>query len=74
MTDHSTLRVALLAAIPVTDESIVDPAIFERLRRHWTNLSQGSHANTRDSLIVEGMAAKWLRKRFPIELKAKRTS
>lgn len=74
MTDHSTLRTVLLAATPVTGESIGNPALFERSRRYRLDLSHESDANTCDSRIVESMVAKWLPRQIPVECTAQRAA
>ncbi|MGH8355805.1 MAG: type I restriction-modification system subunit M N-terminal domain-containing protein, partial [Pseudomonas sp.] len=58
MTDHSTLRAALLAAVPATGESIGNQSLFERLQGRLPGLSLEAYQAVRDALVEEELLAK----------------
>jgi len=58
MTDHTTLRSALLATVPATGESIGNQLLLERLQGQLPDLTLEQYRAARDALVAEGLLAK----------------
>jgi len=58
MTDHATLRSALLTAVPATGESIGNQSLLERLQGQLPDLTLEQYQAARDALVAEGLLAK----------------
>lgn len=58
MTDHSTLRAALLAAVPADGSAIGNQSLLERLRGQHPQLDEERFRALRDVLVAEGLLAR----------------
>ena len=58
MTDHASLRAAILAAVPADGGSIGNQSLFEQLSSRFPSLDEESYWQVRDALIAEGLLAK----------------
>lgn len=58
MTDITTLREALLAAVPTDGSTIGNQSLLERLQKQFPQLTEEGFRTARDGLIEEGMLAK----------------
>ncbi len=58
MTDHTTLRSALLATVPATGESIGNQLLLERLQGQLPDLTLEQYRAARNALVAEGLLAK----------------
>jgi len=58
MTDHPTLRAALLAAVPTDGSAIGNQTLSDQLRQQFATLTDEEFWAVRDALIEEGVLAK----------------
>src|SRR5574344_2128308 len=58
MTDQTTLRAAILAAVPDDGSTISNQSLFERLRGQFPQLAEDEYWSVRDALIDGYLLAK----------------